>query len=116
MVLVGDGAFLMTGLELLSVAYHGVKPIVIVVDNEGYGTQRPMADGPFNNIPSLRSEELPKAFGLGVGLLCNTEDELHAALSRATQTDDLFIIRVCVPQREYSPGLTRLTSALKNRI
>jgi len=41
---------------------------------------------------------------------------LHAALSRATQADELFIIRACVPQREYSPGLARLTSALKNRI
>ena len=55
-------------------------------------------------------------FGVGVGMLCNTEDELHSALSKATQTDDLFIIRARVPQREYSPGLVRLTSALKNRI
>ena len=116
MVLVGDGAFLMTGLELLSAIFHGVKPIVIVVDNAGYGTQRPMADGPFNNIPSLRSEELPKAFGVGAGCLCNTEDELYDALTKAVQTDDLFIIRACVPQEQYSPGLIRLTTALKKRI
>ena len=116
MVLVGDGAFLMTGLELLSATFHGVMPIVIVVDNAGYGTQRPMADGPFNNIPSLRSEELPKAFGVGVGLLCNTEDQLHAALTKAVQTDDLFIIRACVPQGQFSSGLVRLTTALKSRI
>ncbi|MDA7760818.1 thiamine pyrophosphate-binding protein [Methylophilaceae bacterium] len=116
MVLVGDGAFLMTGLELLSATYHGVKPIVIVVDNEGYGTQRPMDDGPFNDIPALRSEELPRAFGVGVGLLCNSEDELHAALSRATQTEEFFIIRARVPKGQYSPGLIRLTSALKKRI
>ena len=116
MVLVGVGAFLMTGLELLSATFHGVKPIVIVVDNEGYGTQRPMADGPFNNIPALRSEELPRAFGVGVGLLCNSEDELHAALSRATQTEEFFIIRARVPKGQYSPGLERLTSALKKRI
>ena len=116
MVLVGDGAFLMTGLELLSATFHGVKPIVIVVDNEGYGTQRPMADGPFNNIPTLKAEELPKAFGVGVGYLCNIEDELHAALDKATQTDELFIIRARVPLGQYSPGLVRLTTALKNRI
>jgi len=116
MVLVGDGAFLMTGLELLSATYHGVKPIVIVVDNEGYGTQRPMDDGPFNDIPALRSEELPRAFGVGVGLLCNSEDELHAALNRATQTEEFFIIRARVPKGQYSPGLIRLTSALKKRI
>lgn len=116
LVLVGDGAFLMTGLEVMSAAFHGVKPIVIVVDNEGYGTQRPMSDGPFNNIPALRVEELPKAFGVGQGILCKTEDEFHAALSKAVQADELVMIRACVPQREYSPGLVRLTAALKKRI
>ncbi len=116
LVLVGDGAFLMTGLEALSATYHGVSPIVIVVDNDGYGTQRPMADGPFNNIPSLRAEQLPKAFGVGQGYLCKTEDELHAALTKAMHANELFMIRACVPLGQYSPGLVRLTTALKKKI
>ncbi len=116
LVLVGDGAFLMTGLEALHAHFHGVNPIIIVIDNEGYGTQRPMTDGPFNNIPTLRAEELPKAFGKGCGILCKTEDEFHHALSRAMQTDDLFIIRACVPIGTYSPGLIRLTSALRKSV
>lgn len=116
LVLVGDGAFLMTGLEALSAAFHGVHPIIIVLDNKGYGTQRPMIDGPFNNIAPLKSEELPKAFGVGKGILCETEDQLHAALSEAAASDELFIIRACVPLGTYSPGLIRLTNALKNRI
>ena len=115
-VLVGDGAFLMSGLEALSAVHHGVRPIVIVVDNKGYGTQRPMIDGPFNDIPSLRAEELPKAFGSGIGLLCETEEALYEALSQATSTDELFIIRACVPRGSYSPGLIRLTDALKTRV
>lgn len=115
-VLVGDGAFLMTGLEVLSAVFHGVKPIVIVVDNKGYGTQRPMMDGPFNNIPLLRSEILPTAFGAGKGFLCGTEGELDAALKEATSQDDLFIIRACVPKGKISPALTRLTDALRKRI
>jgi len=115
-VLVGDGAFLMTGLETLSAVHHGVHPIVIVMDNKGYGTQRPMIDGPFNDIPSLRAEELPKAFGAGVGILCETEEELYEALTQATANDDLFIIRACVPPRTYSPGLIRLTDALRKRV
>jgi indolepyruvate decarboxylase len=115
-VLVGDGAFLMSGLEALSAVHHGVHPIVIVVDNKGYGTQRPMIDGPFNDIPSLRAEELPMAFGSGVGFLCETEEALYEALSQATSTDELFIIRACVPRGTYSPGLMRLTDALKTRV
>lgn len=116
LVLVGDGAFLMTGLEVLSSVFHGVNPLVIVVDNQGYGTQRPMMDGPFNDIASLRSEELPTVLGTGKGFLCKTEDELFSALTKATALDELCIIRACVPLGKYSPGLLRLTSALKKRV
>jgi indolepyruvate decarboxylase len=114
--LVGDGAFLMTGLEVLSSVLHGVRPLVIVVDNQGYGTQRPMMDGPFNDIASLRSEELPAVLGSGKGFLCKTEDELFTALTKAVATDELCIIRACVPLGNYSPGLLRLTAALKKRV
>lgn len=115
-VLVGDGAFLMTGLEAITSPFHGVHPIIIVVDNEGYGTQRPMMDGPFNNVPPLRSELLPAAFGVGKGFLCETEKEFSEALKEATSVSDLFIIRARVPKGKISPALTRLTDALKKRI
>jgi TPP-dependent 2-oxoacid decarboxylase len=38
LVLVGDGAFQMSGMELASIARYGQNPIVIVFDNDGYGT------------------------------------------------------------------------------
>lgn len=114
-VLVGDGAFLMTGLEAMTAAFHGVHPIVLVLDNEGYGTQRPMRDGPFNDVPALRSEELPRAFGTGRGRLCTTEDELQAALAEAVSVDELFLIRAKVPRARASEALTRLTRALGKR-
>lgn len=116
LVLVGDGAFLMTGLESLSAAFHKVNPIIMVIDNQGYGTQRPMADGPFNDIPLLKSEELPKAYGIGRGFLCQTEDDLFGALEQAMGADELVIIRSRVPKGEYSAGLIRLTDAMKKRI
>lgn len=115
-VLVGDGAFMMTGLEAQSAAFHGVTPIIIVLDNEGYGTQRPMLDGAFNNIPSLKAEELPKAFGCGKGIKCTTEDELNAAMMQATADEDLYLIRACVPKGQISGALKRLTDALKARV
>lgn len=115
-VLVGDGAFLMTGLEVLNTVFHGVNPIIVIVDNKGYGTQRPMMDGPFNDIPLLRSERLPEAFGTGKGVLCETEESLQAALHEATAHDRLTIIRASVPSGKYSPALVRLTDALKKKI
>ena len=115
-VLVGDGAFLMTGLESLHAVFHGIKPIVIVVDNKGYGTQRPMIDGPFNNIPLLRSELLLVAFGTGVGKLCENEEQFQEAITEAIANDDLYIIRACVPQGTHSAALTRLTDALRKKV
>ena len=115
-VLVGDGAFLMTGLEAQSAAFHGVHPVILVLDNEGYGTQRPMLDGSFNNIASLRVEELPKAFGRGKGLLCDTEEQLDAALAQAMADDDLYLIRARIPKGQISGALKRLTDGLKAKV
>jgi indolepyruvate decarboxylase len=36
LVLVGDGAFQMTGMELSTIARYGLNPIVIVLNNCGY--------------------------------------------------------------------------------
>ncbi len=46
LVLVGDGAFQMTGMELSTAVRFGLRPIVIVLNNSGYGTERQMQDAP----------------------------------------------------------------------
>jgi TPP-dependent 2-oxoacid decarboxylase len=115
-VLSGDGAFLMTGLEIAAAAFHGVRPIVVVLDNGGYGTQRPMLDGPFNDIPSLAVEQLPAVLGTGTGTRCDTEDEFAAALAAAVAGDELAFIHAMVPRGRTSAALARLTDALARRV
>ncbi|MDG2222448.1 MAG: thiamine pyrophosphate-binding protein, partial [Rubripirellula sp.] len=44
-VLVGDGAFQMTGQELSTLMARGHNPIVILLDNHGYGTERFLHEG-----------------------------------------------------------------------
>ncbi|NIR00664.1 MAG: alpha-keto acid decarboxylase family protein, partial [Gemmatimonadales bacterium] len=44
LVLVGDGAFQMTGLELSTSLRLGLNPIVVVLDNHGYSTERQIMD------------------------------------------------------------------------
>ncbi|MFZ9987010.1 MAG: alpha-keto acid decarboxylase family protein [Candidatus Nanopelagicales bacterium] len=115
-VLVGDGAFAMTGLEAASAAFHGIHPVILVLDNNGYGTQGPMKDGAFNDIPPLRAEALPAVFGTGRGWLATTEGELDTALTDAMASDELCIIRALVPKADRSPALLRLTDALGKRV
>ena len=100
--------------------YHHIQAhresIIVVVDNSGYGTQRPMRDGPFNDIAPLAAERLVDVFGVGQGWLAETEDELAQALTEAFASDGLAIVHAKVPQGSISPALKRLTDALAKRV
>jgi indolepyruvate decarboxylase len=114
-VLVGDGAFAMTGLEVASCAFHGVPAVFIILDNQGYGTQRPILEGPFNEIHALAAEKLIDVIGMGQGWLVETEVELDAALSAALSCNEICIIRVRLPKTARSAALSRLGAALAAR-
>lgn len=51
LILVGDGAFQMTGTELSTHARLGLAPIVVVFNNRGYSTERFILDGAFSSRP-----------------------------------------------------------------
>ena len=114
-VVVGDGAFAMTGTEAGTCAHHGIPAIVVVLDNAGYGTQRPIVDGPFNDIPSMAVERLVDVFGTGRGFAASTARELDDALAAAVASDELCIIRVRLPRDGRSAALERLGEALRAR-
>jgi indolepyruvate decarboxylase len=117
LVLVGDGAFQMTGLELSTVARFGLTPIVVVLNNQGYGTERPMLDGRFNDILNWRYSDVPRVLGAGRGHCAATEDELEAALLAARADRDTFhVIEVQLAADDRSEALERLTAALAKRV
>lgn len=115
LVVVGDGAFAMTGLEAGACAYHGVPAIIVVLDNAGYGTQRPIVDGPFNDIPALAAERLTEVFETGKGFAPRSARELDEALAFAVASDELCIIRVRLPKDGRSAAIERLGQALRAR-
>src|SRR6266568_7399298 len=49
-VVVGDGAFQMTGVEISIIVRLGLNPIIILLNNDGYGTMRRIREGRFNII------------------------------------------------------------------
>lgn len=113
--IVGDGAFVMTALEAAACAFHDIPAIVIVLDNSGYGTQRPILDGPFNDIPPIAADRLVEAFGTGRGFDVITRAQLDKALSDAVASDELCLIRVHLPKDGRSAALERLGEALRAR-
>jgi TPP-dependent 2-oxoacid decarboxylase len=117
LVLVGDGAFQMTGMELGTIARFNLNPIVVVLNNRGYGTERPMLDGSFNDIPLWRYSRIPEVLNAGLGFDVQTEDQLEEALKAArAHTESFTILDVHLDPTDTSLALKRLSYALGKRV
>ncbi len=110
--LVGDGAFQMTGLEIATCAKYNLKPIICILNNDGYGTQRHIIDGKFNNIHNWEYAKLRDVINYGKSYKVTTKAELEKALIEAKNTDDMFLIEVIIPRTDCSKPLQRLTNNL----
>jgi indolepyruvate decarboxylase len=116
-VLVGDGAFQMTCLELSTAVRHGFNPIVLVLNNKGYGTERFLCEGPFNNILNWEYHRLPDLLGGGWGFEVHTEGDLDKALNAALANRDRFsLLNIHLDPSDISPALDRLAKSLSKRI
>jgi len=116
-VLVGDGAFQMTGMELSSILRHGFNPIVIVLNNHGYTTERFIQEGPFNDIPCWNYHCLPAVLGGGLGLEARTNAEFDAALSTSLANEKSFsLINVHLKPNDVSMALQRLAERLAKQV
>jgi indolepyruvate decarboxylase len=118
-VLVGDGAFQMTGMELSTIVRHRLAPVVIVLDNQGYGTERLLHPGEFefNDIHPWRYHKLPEVLGGGTGYEVRTEGEFDRAL-RAAWADPaaMSLIHVHLDRHDCSAALRRLAARLGPRV
>jgi TPP-dependent 2-oxoacid decarboxylase len=114
LVLVGDGAFQMTGMELSTCAKYGLDPLVIVLNNGGYTTERLILDGAFNDVQPWDYSKLPGLLGAGRSHVVETVGDLEAALGAASVRDgQFFLIDVRLAKEDVSPALIRLGERLK---
>jgi TPP-dependent 2-oxoacid decarboxylase len=113
-VIVGDGAFQMTGVEISTISRFALNPIIIILNNDGYGTERPMLDGPFNDVLRWKYYRIPEIIDHGKAFLIETEDQLEQALL-ATENiyyKELCMLDVRLDKHDGSPALQRLTESL----
>ncbi len=117
LVLVGDGAFQMTGMELATVARYRLNPVVVLLNNRGYGTERHMQDGPYNDVWPWEYHRLPEVLRAGRGFVVETEEELDRALVEAEQwTESFCLLEVRLAPLDRSPALDRLATRLAQRL
>jgi len=111
-VLVGDGAFQMTGAELSTTVRLGLKPIVLVLNNEGYGTMRKIRDGSFNVISQWDYGKICDLVRGGAATRAATKGELDGAIRSAMGSSSLRVIDVKIPRDDMSPQLATMSSEL----
>jgi TPP-dependent 2-oxoacid decarboxylase len=117
LVLVGDGAFQMTGTELSTHANLGLNPIVVVFNNTGYSTERGILEGPFNDISSWRFDRLGEVFGPLQGYEAATEEAFEEALANSLNNRTMpSIINVHLASDDASAAMKRLAEHLKSRV
>jgi indolepyruvate decarboxylase len=91
---VGDGSFQVTCQDLSTMIRNRLKPIIFLINNDGYTIERVICDRPYNDIQPWRYHKLVDVFGGGLGLDVRTEGELEDALKKAATTDGLVFIEI----------------------
>ncbi|MFQ5467875.1 MAG: indolepyruvate/phenylpyruvate decarboxylase [Kiloniellaceae bacterium] len=117
LILVGDGAFQMTGWEIGNCRRHGWDPIVLVFNNEGWEMLRVFQpESTFNDLGDWRFAELAGTLG-GVGERVTTRAQLKRALDRAVAARGTFrLIEIMLARGALSNTLARYAAGLsRNR-
>ena len=114
LILVGDGAFQMTGMELLNCSRYGWNPIVLVFNNSSWEMLRAFQpESAFNDLDKLDYAALADTLG-GRGHSAGTKKELHAALGQAFEDESCFqLVDISLARGLMSNTLSRFVSGFK---
>jgi indolepyruvate decarboxylase len=114
LVLVGDGAFQMTGWELGNCRRYGLDPIVVLFNNASWEMLRAFQpESRFNDLDDWRFADVAPSLG-GHGERVRTRRDLKEALERAVERRGQFsLIEVMLPRGATSATLARFVSGFK---
>jgi indolepyruvate decarboxylase len=114
LILVGDGAFQMTGWELGNCRRYGWDPIVLLFNNASWEMLRTFQpESGFNNLDDWGFASMAAGMG-GEGVRVNTRRELKAALDKAIATRGKFqLIEIMIPRGVLSQTLQRFVAGVK---
>lgn len=112
LIITGEGALQLTASELGTAARYGVKPIVIVVNNDGYLTERLLCRNPdfeYNDVARWNYTQLPAALGCNDWMVrrATTCAELDAALAAIDRATTGCLIEIITPRMEL-PAVGRV--------
>ena len=89
-----------------------LKPIIFLINNDGYMIERVIVDRPYNDLQPWQYHKLVEVFGGGLGIDVHTEGELEAALDRAATADSLVFIEIHTGRMDCPESLRRAGGAM----
>ncbi|MCC7049043.1 MAG: indolepyruvate/phenylpyruvate decarboxylase [Alphaproteobacteria bacterium] len=116
LILVGDGAFQMTGWELGNCRRLGIDPVVILFNNSSWEMLRAFQpESRFNTLDDWRFAAMAAGMG-GEGTRVSTRGALAAALDRAATTRGKFqLVEAMIPAGVQSETLARYAGEFKRK-
>lgn len=118
LVLVGDGAFQMTGMELITIAKLQLNPIILVLNNRRYATlkfMQPEENPKTHNVYPFDYTGYAKLLG-GHGSVAETPQELREALTRAREQHNFSLIEIKLDTEDASPILRRISEKMGEQL
>ncbi len=116
LIMVGDGAFQMTGWELGNARRLGLNPVVLVFNNAAWGMLKVFqADTTYNDLNDWHFAEIAAPLG-GKGRRVTTRAELWDALAAAHADEGTWqLIEIMIPRGAYSRTLSRFVAGVRAR-
>jgi indolepyruvate decarboxylase len=108
-VLVGDGAFQMTGVEISTMVRLGLNPIILILNNDGYGTMRKIRNGSFNEITRWNYGKICDLVGGGTATTVSSNGEFDEALRNAHGSETVRVIELMIDPGDVSPQLETIS-------
>jgi indolepyruvate decarboxylase len=109
-LLTGEGSHQLTANEIGSYARHGVKPVIFVLNNEGFGVERalePYPDWVYNDLAQWDYHMLPAALGCKdwFTAMVKTNGVIDAAMQKADAADTASYIEIVGGKHDYPAGV-----------
>ncbi|MBE9225565.1 alpha-keto acid decarboxylase family protein [Phormidium sp. LEGE 05292] len=111
-LIIGDGSFQMTAQELSTILRYNLKPIIFLMNNDGYTIERDIHGEkmPYNDIQRWDYYKLPEVFANNSwSMKVSTESELETAVSKAEKDrDSLAFIEIVMDKMDNPEILLKL--------
>ena len=116
----GEGAHQMTAMEIGNIIRQGLKPIFIVINNEGYTIERALSKDPdlkYNDIVQLNYSKFARTFEGDIwAAKVYTMDDFDKALKITQIMNKMCYIEICVDKTDMPKLIAETSKKFKEKL